>query len=209
MTDTKPYNLNTTTVDSIQGELALLDGDELKRYKRFISPIKKEEFLKARTFLKHILAKELGLKPKQISFSYTKNGKPFLSNIYGKKNYHFNISHSNGYLVVVTSQQPIGIDLEPISKLDEDKLKWFLSEQEINEIKSIQNEDARKIALFQLFTMKEAFIKATDKSYLLDNFSFWYVNGKWQLQIGEDNNWEFDLKTIGNEVAIAICYAGK
>ncbi|WP_044201797.1 4'-phosphopantetheinyl transferase superfamily protein [Flammeovirga sp. OC4] len=200
----KPYKIITTTVDALKGDISLLDGEELKRYKRFISEVKKEEFLTARTFLKYALAKELNLEPKQISLSYSENGKPFLSKIYG--DFHFNLSHSNGYIVLVTSQNEIGVDLEPISALDEEKLKWFLSTQELNEVKSIQDAAQRKLALFQLFTMKEAFIKATDKSFLLDTFTFWYIDGNWVLQIAGENNWHFDLKTIGNELVVAICF---
>lgn len=202
----KPYQIYTTSADTIKGELSLLDGEELKRYKRYLSPIKQEEFLKARTFLKYTLAKELDVKAKQVSLSYSDNGKPFLSKIYG--NFHFNLSHSNGYIVLVISEKEIGVDLEPISALDEEKLKWFLSEQELKEVKSIQDSDKRKLALFQLFTMKEAFIKATDKTFLMGSFSFWFINNKWELQVTEDHteNWKFDLKTIGNEVSIAICY---
>ncbi|KXX72316.1 4'-phosphopantetheinyl transferase superfamily protein [Flammeovirga sp. SJP92] len=200
----KPYKIITTTVDAVKGELALLDGEELKRYKRFISDIKREEFLTARTFLKYTLAKELGVEPKQISLSYSENGKPFLSKIYGE--FYFNLSHSNGYIVLAISNNEVGVDLEPISALDEEKLKWFLSTQELKEVKSIKDDAQRKLALFQLFTMKEAFIKATDKSYLLDTFTFWYIDGQWVLQIDGENHWKFDLKTIGNELVVAICF---
>ncbi|NME67473.1 4'-phosphopantetheinyl transferase family protein [Flammeovirga aprica] len=200
----KTYKIITTTVDAVKGDISLLDGEELKRYKRFISDIKKEEFLTARTFLKHALAKELKVAPKQISLSYSDNGKPFLSKIYG--DFHFNLSHSNGYIVLATSNHEIGVDLEPISALDEEKLKWFLSDQELKEVKSIKDASQRKFALFQLFTMKEAFIKATDKSFLLDTFTFWYINNQWELQIEGENNWKFDIKTIGNELVVAICY---
>lgn len=200
----KPYKIITTTVDTLKGDLSLLDGEELKRYNRFLSEVKKEEFLAARTFLKYTLASELNLKAKQISLSYSDNGKPYLSKIYG--DFHFNISHSNGYIVIVISNKEIGVDVEPISTLDENKLKWFLSEQELKEVKGISNSEKRKLALFNLFTMKEAFIKATDKSFLLDSFTFWYLNNQWVLQIKEENHWKFDVRTIGNELVVAVCY---
>ncbi|AZQ62699.1 4'-phosphopantetheinyl transferase superfamily protein [Flammeovirga pectinis] len=202
----KGYKLVTTSTDAVKGDISLLDGNELKRYKRFIKEQKKEEFLIARTFLKYTLAKELGILPKQLSLSYTDNGKPYLSPIYGEKAIFFNISHSNGYIVIVLSDKEIGVDVEPISQLDESKLKWFLSSQELKEVQSIANDATRKLALFHLFTMKEAFIKATDKTYQLGSFNFWYINKQWVLEVGELHNWKFDLKTIGNEIAIAVCY---
>ncbi|OHX66113.1 4'-phosphopantetheinyl transferase family protein [Flammeovirga pacifica] len=201
----KKYDLYTSAEDSIKGDLSLLDGDERKRYKRFLTDQKREEFLLGRTFLKHCLSKHLNVSPKQISFSYTLNGKPYLSSIYGNEIF-FNLSHSSGYFVVAVAKKEIGVDMEPITSLDEKKLKWFLSPQELQEVQSISDTNKRKMALFQLFTMKEAFIKATDKNYLLSDFSFWFVGNEWKLQLQNQNNWTFDIKTIGNEVAIAICY---
>ncbi|ANQ49184.1 4'-phosphopantetheinyl transferase superfamily protein [Flammeovirga sp. MY04] len=201
----KPYDLYTTAEDSLKGDINLLDGDERKRYKRFLTDQKKEEFLMGRTFLKHCLSKHLNIPPKQISFSYSKNGKPYLSSIYGASVF-FNLSHSNGYFVVGISNKELGVDMEPITKLDEKKLKWFLSPQELKEVESITDENQRKMSLFKLFTMKEAFIKATDKSFVLSDFSFWFVDNEWKLQVEDTHSWKFDTKMIGNEITIAICY---
>ena len=94
---------------------------------------------------------------------------------------HFNLAHSNGVLVMAFSKFPIGVDIEFQKDVSTESLQPFLSDQE-RYILDNQTGTEQKESLIHLFTMKEAFIKATDKKCGLDLISFNWNQGGWELQ---------------------------
>lgn len=94
------------------------------------------------SLLRNILKKEYNID--NYNIIYNKNGKPYLENI---DNIYFNISHSNEYLVIATSNKPVGVDIEKIRN-------YNLKINEILNIKPKNNEE-----FFKYWTKKEALIK--------------------------------------------------
>ncbi|BDD04920.1 4'-phosphopantetheinyl transferase family protein [Aureibacter tunicatorum] len=190
----------------IEGNYELLDGEERSRYERYLSKDKKEEFLKGRAFLKNNLAESLGLSAKSISFSYTKNGKPYLSEIYSPHICHFNLSHTKDYFLLAISTKPIGVDIETLRSVEMDEMIHFLSPQELKSLKSISYEKDRIIQLYKLFTSKEAFIKATDKKYPLEQISFKWskLNTQWELD-SPQVDCQFHSLRITDELEGMVC----
>ena len=118
--------------------------------------------------------------PYAISVYLSANGKPYHRG--SKIEYpHFNLSHSNGLLVMAFSKFPIGVDIEFHKDISSDSLQPFLSDQEQSVLDN-QTEKEQKESLSHLFTMKEAFIKASDKKWGLDLISFNWNQSGWQLQ---------------------------
>lgn len=70
---------------------------------------------------------------------------------------HFNISHSAGAVVCAFSDQPIGIDVETVTRVNPGDFERFLLPGELSEINSAQK--PRK-AFFELWSRKEAVLKA-------------------------------------------------
>jgi len=93
--------------------LEYLDEAELGRYQRFKNEHSQSCFLQARRIVKKELAKKLNCQPKDIVFSYTDTEKPFLKN---HPQWHFNISHSHSTIVVVLSEQCVGVDVEDVDR---------------------------------------------------------------------------------------------
>ena len=56
----------------------------------------------------------------KLDFNFNKYNKPFIDNLF------FNISHSNKYSVVVTSEKKIGVDIEYIRKIDLSVIKYII-----------------------------------------------------------------------------------
>src|SRR5690606_17901367 len=73
------------------------------------------------------IIKKYGIKNKDIHFDYTYHGKPYLKT---KKDFHFNLSHAGKWIVVATSDQPVGIDVEKITIVDFRIAKNYFSKKE-------------------------------------------------------------------------------
>ena len=68
----------------------------------------------------------------------------------------FNISHTDGYIVLVMDEVPVGIDIEKIKPVEDD-LKEFVS----NEEEKLYIHDDQ--SFFEVWTNKEALVKANGK----------------------------------------------
>jgi 4'-phosphopantetheinyl transferase len=77
----------------------------------------------------------------------------------------FNIAHTHGFVAcVVTVDAPVGIDVERTDRLtDFDALAArFFSAPEVDAMKG-RDDQARRVRFFELWTLKEAILKATGK----------------------------------------------
>lgn len=164
----------------ITPDLALLDADELARYQRLINPQKKLELVTGRTFLKQVLAERLGVSPNTISLSLTASGKPHLPALAETTTPYFNLSHANGYYLVGLSSFPIGVDIEQPKAIELTHVRHFLAPDEYQQLKSLPKA-LHPSLFFRLFTAKEAFLKATDKAWALDDIRFQLENQYWKL----------------------------
>jgi 4'-phosphopantetheinyl transferase len=161
-------------------DLSLLDTTELARYQRLLRPQKQLEFLTGRTFLKQMLADCLGLAPNVISLSVTDTGKPYLPALAETRFPYFNLSHSDGHYLVGLSRFPIGVDIEAPRPIELHQVQPFLSTDEFRQL-DLLPQLQRSAAFFRLFTAKEAFLKATDMRWKLDEISFHLENQHWKL----------------------------
>ncbi len=115
-----------------------------------------------------ILAGYLCVEPERVKFGYTTQGKPFLLN--STSEIHFNISHSGGFMVAaVCLNSPIGVDIEkrdPRFRAMEIAERFFC-DSEREQIARLDG-DARLEAFFQIWTAKEAILKATGRGFGLE-----------------------------------------
>ncbi len=87
------------------------------------------------------------------NFEYNEHGKPFLP-----EGPHFSISHcKEGIAVAVDDEEPIGIDIEGIRRVDQELIARVMNEEEQSRIASAA-EPARVFT--RLWTQKEAIVKA-------------------------------------------------
>lgn len=173
------YILLQKNQEDISVDIELLDEQELHRHDRYLDPDKKAEFLAGRCFLKKELSQMVQMPPQDIRVSLSSNGKPFFS-APGIKYPYFNLSHSRGVLVIAFSKFPVGVDLEYQRDVSMEALQPFLSDQELSVLND-QTGAEQQQSLINLFTMKEAFVKATDKKWGLDVISFDWIQNGWQL----------------------------
>jgi 4'-phosphopantetheinyl transferase len=101
------------------------------------------------------------LAPQQLSFSYTRWGKPTLAG--HESHLCFNLSHSQGVaLYAVTRDRCVGVDLEQMRALPdlEQLAKRVFSQRECAVIDSLPPAQ-KPVAFFKGWTRKEAYLKAT------------------------------------------------
>jgi len=92
----------------------LLSVAESARAERLIVPQDRDHFVVAHGVLRTLLARYSGIKARDLNFSTTQGGKPFLCTP-GESALSFNLSHSQGRaLIAVGDGSEIGIDLERI-----------------------------------------------------------------------------------------------
>lgn len=147
----------------IQQIEAILSDDELAKAHRFHFDIHRRRYIARHGMLRKVLGKYLYLDPGQIQFNYSPSGKPTLVLNGNHTPLCFNLSHSNEIaLFAVAINRSIGIDIEFIqSNPDLESIaNTFFSSNEYEFISSF-SPDQRHIAFFDLWTLKEAYLKAT------------------------------------------------
>ena len=151
-------------LDLIDSEVArltsILSPDEVARANRFRFARHRRRFIVARGILRQLLGNYLDIEPKDLQFDYGDRGKPLLK-LDRTEPLQFNLSHSHEYaLYGFTYDCLIGVDLEYLRKSDFMKIaRRFFSDGEY-ELLMKASEDERAKLFFQLWTAKEAYLKA-------------------------------------------------
>jgi 4'-phosphopantetheinyl transferase len=136
---------------------------ETERAERFRFSRHRDRFVVGRGCLRAILASYLECDPAEIEFANGPNGKPVLAGRFSLAGLHFNQAHSEDVmLAAVTRAGPIGVDVERIRALPdaEELVRRFFSSREA-EAFHLLPEDQRTVSFFNLWTRKEAWLKAT------------------------------------------------
>lgn len=146
-----------------------LDENKIKKIKKFKY---KNDYLRSlygELLVRYEIIKKLSIKNIDISFSNNEYGKPFLNSKY---NFHFNISHSDNWVVCAFSNEAIGVDIEVIKEGNLDIAKRFFTKDEYKALHSKSSSD-QNTYFYKLWTLKESYIKWLGKglSIPLDSFS--------------------------------------
>jgi 4'-phosphopantetheinyl transferase len=142
---------------------AILSEEERARATRFRFERHRNRFIAGRGVLRSILGAYLDCPLAQLHFEYGANGKPALSGRFAASGLFFNFAHSEDLaLIAVTRLGPIGVDVEQVRPIaDADKLvERFFSPRE-NILFRTLPDDQKNAAFFNLWTRKEAWLKAT------------------------------------------------
>jgi 4'-phosphopantetheinyl transferase len=141
----------------------LVSNPEQERAARFHFEHHRRRFINGRGILRLLLGHYLQVELAGVEFAYGGNGKPKLAERFGVSGLQFNLAHSEELaLLAVSLGCSIGIDLEKILPLHEagELVARFFSKRE-NAVFQKLTEDEQPEAFFNLWTRKEAFLKAT------------------------------------------------
>ncbi|MGB3534001.1 MAG: 4'-phosphopantetheinyl transferase superfamily protein [Microcoleaceae cyanobacterium] len=144
-----------------------LSTDEQQRAERFRFDRDRNQYIAGRGILRTLLGQYLNLTPQQLKFSYSDKGKPALSNTSFTQPIQFNLSHSyQKAIYAITLNDRVGIDLEYIREIEALSLaKRFFSDYEYLQLTAFP-EPEQQYLFFQLWTAKEAYLKATGEGLI-------------------------------------------
>jgi len=148
----------------------LVSNEKKERMKRLLNSCDVNRTLIGDLLIRSLICQKYKINNEEIRFKYNEYGKPFVENF---SDFHFNLSHSGEWVVCTTANFNVGIDIEKISEIEALKLaNEFFSEEEFYDISNI-NSDEQINCFFDLWTLKESYIKTIGKGLYtpLNSFS--------------------------------------
>ncbi|WP_192890196.1 4'-phosphopantetheinyl transferase family protein [Vibrio bathopelagicus] len=162
-----------------------LTADEITKVERYRMPSSQTQALYVRNYLRAILSRYACLSPEEWRFEYGEKGKPSLIEKQQiETGLNFNISHSKEHLLIAVCQKEgkqvqLGVDIEHArSSTNIDSImKHCFSDTELTDLLELSKEEQRE-RFFDLWALKESYIKATGKGLAtsLRSFSFDFSN---------------------------------
>jgi 4'-phosphopantetheinyl transferase len=140
--------------------ISILSCEERRRAARFRFEMDRNRFVVWHGILRTILAYYLNNEPDQLKFSYGAYGKPYVP--HRSYEIQFSLAHSRELaLYAFARKRNVGVDVEYIRELPdvEQMAATYLTEQENEVFKSLPK-GRRSKAFFELWTRKEAYLKA-------------------------------------------------
>ena len=192
--------------------LPMLDEAERKRAARFVFPRHRVQFIAAHALLRSALGRLCGMPPASWRFVAGRHGKPSAWVGATPAPISFNMSHTEGMVGLAAcfgSGWPVGFDLEPLSRnVDLGVSDRFFSSREVAWLTS-QPESVRAEGFLRLWTLKEAFIKATGKGLTqnLAAFSFdpFPPRIRFETELPErEADWWFDQRLLEGGFVAAV-----
>jgi 4'-phosphopantetheinyl transferase len=127
-------------------------------------------------------------------------GKPFLKN---HSDIHFNLSHSENYVACAVSDSPVGVDIEHIQDVDLNIAKHYFFGSEYEHILSSND---KKRTFFELWVLKESFMKMTGRGFRLALDEFSVEIGDRIRVLHEEDDPEFGVWNVAEgEYMLAVC----
>lgn len=154
--------------------LKWLDGPEQARRRGFVRSGPRREFTLCRAALRALLCRELDCGNEELSFGVSDHGKPFALVGGSRAPISFNVSHSGRHgLIALAPQGRIGVDVEDRTArrdMDED-IRLLFAPGERAGLASAEGSGKADL-FYNLWTMKEALVKAAGIGLRIDTTSF-------------------------------------
>lgn len=157
--------LDLAIFNSLTSYISNERNEKIKYYKYKIDA---DRALIAEILCRVAIIENLNIKNSDIYFDIHEYGKPYLK---FHKDFHFNLSHSGDWVVCAIDDKHIGIDIEKVEILDLDISRNFFASDEYQDLLS-QNPNNQLSYFYDLWTIKESYIKAYGKGLSLDLHSF-------------------------------------
>ena len=180
---------------------AVLDDAERARAARFVPVRSRVEFVAAHALARAALAAATGQSAVAFRFEPGAHGKPTARIGGAPAGVHFNLSHTRGLVAVAVAPFEHGLDVEPLDRaVNLGVAGHYFCPEEIAWLDSLP-EAGRPEGFLRLWTLKEAFIKATGLGLSQGLDTFWFqvfppaIRFK-QPAAGDPADWRFDQRAI-------------
>jgi 4'-phosphopantetheinyl transferase len=193
--------------------LALLEDHERLRYATYATSAARREYLAARALARTALAHYSGKPAHALRFRIDHLGRPELTSP-PMPGLRFSLSKTTGLVVgLFAFDREVGVDLElvsPIAVIEMAECHYTSAEQE--ELLALQDA-ARLSRFYELWTLREAYLKARGIGLLLPLHELAFhpsapggVRAAFGRVIGDDPaRWQFDLTWLADRHVVATC----
>lgn len=194
----------------------LLNEAERRRLARFRVAHAADEFLLGRALLRSMLSAYAPVDPRAWEFEMGPHGKPALAGPALAPRLGFNLSHTSGLVVcAVAAEVSLGVDVEHCGRQLEMREFSAANFAPIEQaLIDATDDEALSEAFFQLWTLKEAYIKALGLGLNVPLDSFWFDLAD-PLRLGladpeEAARWRFahEAPTAEHRLSVALAPAG-
>ncbi|MCM3783797.1 4'-phosphopantetheinyl transferase superfamily protein [Neobacillus mesonae] len=123
--------------------------------------------------------------------------------------YQYNITHSGCWVAAIFDGQFVGIDVEEIADIELSIADRFFTDNEAKWLQSLDKTEQKK-AFYELWTLKESYVKAVGSGLSLPLNSFEFMvseQGNLEFFSTEQGNslWHFKQYAVDTEYALAAC----
>lgn len=171
----------------------------------FRFPNDKQRSLIGDLMVRHYYATKFNVSIQEIDFEYNEHDKPFLKN---DPSAFFNISHSGVYVVAAFSDKPVGVDVEIMKKDRRNIAKRYFTSLEIEDMNKAGSEEAQIKYFYQLWTLKESYMKAIGDGLTMSLSSFSFAknaNGFYLSKSQYGAEWFFHSQQWNRDAYLSIC----
>ena len=200
--------------------LDLLDTAERDRAARFVFERHRRQHIAAHALKRLMLSAMGGAPPRSWTFEAPSGGKPKVVTPrvvtpaggpgHGP---HFNISHCDGLVACAISDDlELGVDVEPVArKAPLDLAQTYFAPEEVRWLASLPSAE-QPLGFFRLWTLKEAYIKATGLGLAqpLHDFAFAFDPLRVLFHdpaLGDPRVWRFEQRQVGEHL-LALAWQG-
>ena len=154
--------------ETYRAALSKASPERREKTERLQRPEDRERSLAAELLLRKALS-DAGIGLPELRYSYGPHGKPYLAD---RPDFCFSISHSGELVMLSSAGEEVGCDVERIAPTDGRIVERFFSDAEKAFFRGLPAERQNE-SFFRLWTLKEAFLKATGQGFSLplDSFS--------------------------------------
>ena len=194
-----------------------LSSHERDRAHRFRFELHRHRYIAAHGWLRSVLAGYLARSAEALEFVLSPRGKPGLSPSSNPGGLWFNLAHSENFAAIAVSKTcDVGVDIEQVRPIPDatDLVRRFFSQSESVVFHSLP-EDQRSAAFFNLWTRKEAWLKATGEgiAHLLNQVEVSFLPGHpvelLKLPAGYDRDSSWSLQAVEPRPSIVVAVAVK
>lgn len=196
--------------------LPLLSPSERARYDRYLRDSDRDLFLAAHVFTRHTLSRYGAISPAAWAFDTNEFGRPEITNPDAPPGLRFNLSHTEGMVaMLVHDTVDGGVDVERLGAVGDplSMSKTVFAAAERRDYLAVDERDQEQ-RFYTLWTLKEAFIKATGKGLAipLKSFAFTGIDGPEIAVVcatgiePEPAAWHFTVRQPAPEFLIATAY---
>jgi 4'-phosphopantetheinyl transferase len=211
-TDIWLFDTTRISENHVRAAEAISSPEELARALRFHFEKDRISYLIAHGLARLALAKVANCAAGDIEFATEPNRRPYLAGPSHIATLSFNLSHTKGCVgVAISSSGPVGFDVEYVDRdtnISEMAREVFM-EREINALHTLDIEE-RRHRFFQLWTLKEAYLKVLGVGLFMKptSFSFEFEDDRpiFHPPAGDAVPWAFHSIAVKNQHWLAACY---